>query len=124
VTRVAIAAAALVLVAGCGSDGDGDTSRTGAPAPRTGRPTEIELPTAPHLRRGRDLVAASGCLGCHRVGRQGNQGPGPDLTHVGGSLPRTAIGRVLVDPVAPMPSYSSLSARKRAALVEYLASLR
>jgi ubiquinol-cytochrome c reductase cytochrome b subunit/menaquinol-cytochrome c reductase cytochrome b/c subunit len=124
VARVAIAAAALVLAAGCGADGDGDNSRARTPAHHTGRPTEIKLPTTPKLRRGRDLVAASGCLGCHRIGRQGNQGPGPDLTHVGSSLPRTVIQRALIDPEAPMPSYSSLSARKRAALVAYLASLR
>src|SRR5918995_4793543 len=55
-----------------------------------GAPTEIELSTEPQYESGRSVAAASGCLGCHRVGHNGNAGPGPDLTEVGENLRATA----------------------------------
>src|SRR3954470_18346522 len=42
-----------------------------------GAPTEIDLKTAPQYEAGRSVMASSGCLGCHRVGDNGNSGPGP-----------------------------------------------
>jgi mono/diheme cytochrome c family protein len=90
----------------------------------SGEPTQIETPAPPGTDRGRQLVAASGCLGCHRIGKTGNTGPGPDLTDIGSRLPRREIERVLVDPVAPMPSFRGLSAPDRAEIVRYLAALR
>jgi hypothetical protein len=120
IAGIALAAAA---VAGCGSEGESVDDRV-RDAAVGGAPTEIELRGTPGTDEGRRLVAASGCLGCHRIGRNGNEGPGPDLTNVGERLPARAIGRVLVDPVPPMPSYSSLPAAKRAEIVRYLASLR
>jgi mono/diheme cytochrome c family protein len=89
-----------------------------------GAPTEIELRGAPGTDAGRSLVASSGCLGCHRIGSNGNAGPGPDLTKVGERLPARAIADVLVDPVPPMPSYAGLPPAKRREIVRYLASLR
>ena len=35
-------------------------------------------------------MAATGCLGCHKVGENGNT-LGPDLTHIGDRLGRQAI---------------------------------
>jgi ubiquinol-cytochrome c reductase cytochrome b subunit/menaquinol-cytochrome c reductase cytochrome b/c subunit len=90
----------------------------------TGKPTQIKTPAPRGTDAGRNLVAASGCLACHRVGGSGNTGPGSDLTHVGKRLPGREIARVLVDPLAPMPSYESLPARDRAEIVRYLAALR
>src|SRR3954468_10263703 len=42
-----------------------------------GAPTTIDLKTAPQYENGKEVMAASGCLGCHRVGENGNTGPGP-----------------------------------------------
>ena len=36
---------------------------------------------------GRAIVAQSGCEGCHRIGGNGNIGPGPNLTHIAARLP-------------------------------------
>lgn len=101
--------ALAALVAGCGGD--------------SGEPTTLNLPgetSSPGAR----LVASSGCLACHRVGQNGNDGPGPDLTHIGSRIPRAAIARSLVSPAAPMPSYTGMPASDRAALVDYLTRLR
>jgi ubiquinol-cytochrome c reductase cytochrome b subunit/menaquinol-cytochrome c reductase cytochrome b/c subunit len=92
-----------------------------------GAPTQIELATAPQYHKGRSVAAASGCLGCHRIGDNGNGGPGPELTDVGDRLRAPAIKRTLLNPTAPMPSYRGLSQKNPKqfdALVQYLASLR
>ena len=125
VTQVAVclvAVAGAVLLLSCGGDDaqPGRPGRAGAPD----RPTEIPLPGPPGTRRGRDLIARTGCLGCHRIDAQGNGGPGPDLSHVAGRLSRAQIERYLVDPAAPMPSYKSLPAHDRAEIARYLAALR
>jgi ubiquinol-cytochrome c reductase cytochrome b subunit/menaquinol-cytochrome c reductase cytochrome b/c subunit len=73
---------------------------------------------------GKQVVAQSGCLACHKIGENGNTGPGPDLSEIGGRLPRQAIARTLVNPTAPMPAYTELSPEKRDALVEFLAQLK
>ncbi len=92
-----------------------------------GAPTEIELATSPQFEEGKNVTASSGCLGCHRVGENGNAGPGPALTQIGERLPRQAIARTLINPTSPMPSYASLqeeNPEKFDALVDYLASLK
>jgi ubiquinol-cytochrome c reductase cytochrome b subunit/menaquinol-cytochrome c reductase cytochrome b/c subunit len=92
-----------------------------------GAPSEIEQATSPRYEEGRAAVASSGCLGCHRIGENGNAGPGPELTAIGERLPSQAIARTLVNPTRPMPSYASLRERepeKFAELVAYLASLK
>ena len=93
-----------------------------------GPPTQIDLAlTSSEYQEGKNVMASTGCLGCHRVGENGNSGPGPNLTHIGGALPRQAIARTLVNPTAPMPTYSRLKERdpeKFNALVEYLGSLK
>ncbi|MGZ4203461.1 MAG: c-type cytochrome, partial [Thermoleophilaceae bacterium] len=73
------------------------------------------------------VAAASGCQGCHKIGENGNAGPGPDLTHVGARLPRNAIARTLLNPTAPMPSFQTLQQQHPQefnALVDFLASLK
>jgi ubiquinol-cytochrome c reductase cytochrome b subunit/menaquinol-cytochrome c reductase cytochrome b/c subunit len=92
-----------------------------------GPPTQIELPVASEFEEGKNVMASSGCLGCHRVGENGNAGPGPDLTHIGERTNRDAIARTLVNPTAPMPSYSRLRERNPEqfnALVDYLGALK
>jgi ubiquinol-cytochrome c reductase cytochrome b subunit/menaquinol-cytochrome c reductase cytochrome b/c subunit len=93
-----------------------------------GPPTLIEHHVAAEEEaQGKNVVAASGCLGCHRIGENGNAGPGPDLTHIGARTARDAIARTLVNPTAPMPSYAGLRERNPEqfeALVDYLAALK
>jgi quinol-cytochrome oxidoreductase complex cytochrome b subunit len=72
---------------------------------------------------GRQVVAQSGCLACHKIGENGGA-IGPNLTKIGGRLPRQAIARTLINPTAPMPSYKELPPAKRDALVEFLAQLK
>jgi hypothetical protein len=73
---------------------------------------------------GRSVSAQSGCLACHRIGDAGNAGPGRDLTHIGSMLSPAQIEHAIVDPSAPMPSFSKLPAAKFKALVEFLSLLR
>jgi menaquinol-cytochrome c reductase cytochrome b/c subunit len=73
---------------------------------------------------GKQVVAQSGCLACHKIGENGNTGPGPNLSKIGGRLPRQAIARTLVNPTAPMPPYNNLPVEKRDNLVEFLAQLK
>ena len=92
-----------------------------------GPPTEVELATAPQFEQGKELVSSRGCLACHRIGENGNAGPGPALTQIGDRLPRQAISRTLVNPTPPMPSYASFQEQNPEEfdqLVDYLASLK
>ena len=92
-----------------------------------GAPGTITLKVAPQYARGKAVAAQSGCLGCHKIGENGNAGPGPDLTHIGARLPRNAIARTLVNPTAPMPSFTNLQKQHPQefnALVDFLASLK
>ncbi len=100
-----------------------------------GPPTSIEMatPTAVvqagsktlgEYEEGSKVVAQSGCLACHKLGDNGNAGPGPDLTHVAARIPRQAIARTLVNPTAPMPSFKNLPAKKFSAIVNFLSQLK
>jgi menaquinol-cytochrome c reductase cytochrome b/c subunit len=89
----------------------------------SGPPSEIDLKTTAALEPGKEVVAQSGCLACHKLGDNGNNGPGPELTHIGARLPRNAIARSLEVGPSIMPSYSGLSPQKLAALTAYIASL-
>jgi menaquinol-cytochrome c reductase cytochrome b/c subunit len=100
-----------------------------------GSPTAVEM-DAPAavvaqgpavLRRfneGKQVVAQSGCLACHKIGENGNDGPGPPLTEIGQRLPRQAIARTLINPTAPMPSFKDLPQEQFDNLVEFLAMLK
>jgi len=92
-----------------------------------GAPSEIELATSPQYEQGRSAVASAGCLGCHKIGENGNGGPGPALTSIAERLPKQAIARTLVNPTAPMPSYAQLQKddpEKFQELVTYLGTLK
>jgi mono/diheme cytochrome c family protein len=91
-----------------------------------GPPSEIELTVAPQYEEGAAVAASSGCLGCHKIGHNGNT-LGPPLTDVGDRLGRDAIARTLMNPTAPMPSYSKLreeNPEQFDQLVEFIASLK
>jgi len=73
---------------------------------------------------GRTLAARTGCLACHRIGVNGNAGPGENLTHIGSRLSRRQIETVLVDPTQPMPSFKNLPPAQLDAPVAFLTRLR
>lgn len=76
------------------------------------------------FNRGRDVVAQAGCLACHRIGRQGNQGPGENLTHIGTKMRAPAIARAILHPRPPMPAFTGLSKTRLHSVVLFLSLLR
>jgi len=89
-----------------------------------GSPNEIDMEVAAQYEPGKLVTAQSGCLACHKIGENGNDGPGPELTDIGAQLYPAAIERTLDNPTAPMPSYRNLPAEKKEALVAFLAQLK
>lgn len=100
-----------------------------------GSPNEIDMKAPSSLQgtalvsfnQGKEVMAQSGCLACHKVGENGNDGPGPQLTHVANKLPPAAIAQTLRNPTAPMPTFEGLaknSPEKFAALVSFLGQLK
>jgi len=100
-----------------------------------GSPTEIDMKAPSDLKgaalqkyeAGKLVTAQSGCLACHKIGENGNGGPGPNLSKVGERLQREAIARTLVNPTAPMPSFVGLQRddpEKFDNLVDFLSQLR
>jgi menaquinol-cytochrome c reductase cytochrome b/c subunit len=88
-----------------------------------GSPNEIEYKVAPQYEAGKLVAAQSGCLACHKIGENGNSGPGPNLTEIGTKLAPAAIERTLDNPTAPMPSFRALPQEKKTALVQFLSQL-
>ncbi len=100
-----------------------------------GSPTAIEMTTPTAVKQaggtalaeyeaGKKVVAQSGCLACHKIGDNGNSGPGPNLTNIASRLPRQGIARTLVNPTAPMPSFKNLPPKKFTAIVNFLSQLK
>jgi hypothetical protein len=89
-----------------------------------GSPNSIDLEVAKQYEAGKLVAAQSGCLACHKIGENGNSGPGPNLTEIGDRLLPAAIRRTLENPTAPMPSYRQLPAEKKDALVAFLGQLK
>jgi quinol---cytochrome c reductase cytochrome c subunit, bacillus type len=100
-----------------------------------GSPTAIEMVTPAAIvqgggrslaeyEAGKQVIAQSGCLACHKIGENGNDGPGPNLSHIGSRLPSAGIARTLVNPTAPMPSFKNLPPEKFAAAVYFLSQLK
>jgi menaquinol-cytochrome c reductase cytochrome b/c subunit len=91
-----------------------------------GAPTQIDLATSPQYEVGKEITASAGCLGCHKIGDNGNT-LGPNLTMIGDRLGKDAIARTLINPTPPMPSFRALRSQKPDQfnkLVEYVASLK
>jgi ubiquinol-cytochrome c reductase cytochrome b subunit/menaquinol-cytochrome c reductase cytochrome b/c subunit len=83
-----------------------------------GPPTQIDMATPKAIAQqgpavlaqynaGKQVVAQSGCLACHKIGDNGGT-IGPDLTVIGDRVPAQAIARTLVNPTSPMPSFQRL----------------
>jgi menaquinol-cytochrome c reductase cytochrome b/c subunit len=89
-----------------------------------GSPNQIDIKVAKQYEAGKLVAAQSGCLACHKIGENGNGGPGPNLTDIGDKLYPAAIERTLDNPTAPMPSFRDLPPEKKKALVQFLAQLK
>jgi menaquinol-cytochrome c reductase cytochrome b/c subunit len=89
-----------------------------------GSPNSIEYEVAAKYEKGKLIVAQSGCLACHKIGHNGNDGPGPDLTEIANVLPKAAILRTLENPTPPMPSFAGMPEDKKQAMVDFLSQLR
>jgi len=100
-----------------------------------GPPGTIDMPTpaavialgpatVAEFNAGKAVAAQSGCQACHKIGDDGNSGPGPPLTHIGSRIYKAAIERTLVNPTSPMPSFAGLSNQKFTALVTFLSNLK
>ena len=89
-----------------------------------GSPNEIDMQVAKQYEPGKLVAAQSGCLACHKIGENGNDGPGPNLTDIGSKLFPAAIERTLDNPTAPMPSFRNMPPEKKKALVAFLAQLK
>jgi mono/diheme cytochrome c family protein len=89
-----------------------------------GSPNEVDLEVeGKQLNAGKDVFAQSGCGACHKIGENGNDGPGPELTEIGRRLPREGIARSLEVGPGIMPSYAELPPQKFDDLTAFLASL-
>jgi menaquinol-cytochrome c reductase cytochrome b/c subunit len=100
----------------------------------TGSPNSVDLkPPATlsasqkaNFTAGEEVVGQSGCLACHVIGSNGNNGPGPNLTDIGNILRPQAIASTLRNPTAPMPSFAGLAKQypqKFQNLVNFLSEL-
>jgi menaquinol-cytochrome c reductase cytochrome b/c subunit len=98
----------------------------------TGSPNSVDLKPPATLTSaerktfmaGEVVVGQSGCLACHKIGDNGNDGPGPNLTHVGKIGLPGGIASTLRNPTAPMPSFKNLPAQKFKDLVGFLSLLQ
>jgi menaquinol-cytochrome c reductase cytochrome b/c subunit len=91
-----------------------------------GPPSQIDMKVAAKYTKGKEVMASSGCLGCHKVGENGNT-LGPDLTEIGDRLGKDAVARTLINPTSPMPSYRKLrdtNPQQFDQLVKFVASLK
>src|SRR5437763_638263 len=82
----------------------------------TGSPNSVELKAPSTLtasqqkswHAGADVVGESGCLACHVIGENGNNGPGPALTHIANTVPTAQIASKLRKQTPPMPTFTDL----------------
>jgi ubiquinol-cytochrome c reductase cytochrome b subunit/menaquinol-cytochrome c reductase cytochrome b/c subunit len=90
-------------------------------------PSSLSASQKSGFTAGAAVVGQSGCLACHVIGSNGNDGPGPPLTHIGSKLPAAAIASTLRNPTPPMPSFQGLatqSPQKFQNLVNFLSELQ
>jgi ubiquinol-cytochrome c reductase cytochrome b subunit/menaquinol-cytochrome c reductase cytochrome b/c subunit len=98
----------------------------------TGSPNSVDLKPPANLSAaqkqtftaGELVVGQSGCLACHVLGGNGNDGPGPNLTHVASKVPQQQLAATLINPTPPMPSFASLPKDKFNTLVAFLSQLQ
>ncbi|MDQ6607491.1 MAG: c-type cytochrome [Actinomycetota bacterium] len=100
-----------------------------------GSPNQVDMKTPAGLTpaevatfdAGKLVVGQSGCLACHLLGENGNNGPGPPLTNIGARMAPGNIASTLRNPTAPMPSFRGLAKQypqKFQNLVNFLSELQ
>jgi len=101
-------------------------AHTGSPnnPPTLSPPATLTAQQAQTFKAGEDVVGESGCLACHVIGEAGNNGPGPDLTHIAATVPTAQIASTLRNPTPPMPSFKDLPPQKFNDLVQFLSDLQ
>jgi menaquinol-cytochrome c reductase cytochrome b/c subunit len=90
-------------------------------------PANLTAQEAATFKAGELVAGQSGCEACHLIGSNGNNGPGPDLTHIGSQLRPDAIAATLRNPTSPMPSFASLAKnepKKFQDLIQFLGMLQ
>jgi ubiquinol-cytochrome c reductase cytochrome b subunit/menaquinol-cytochrome c reductase cytochrome b/c subunit len=98
----------------------------------TGSPNSVDLKPPANLSaaqkntfsQGELIVGQTGCLACHVIGSNGNDGPGPNLTHVASRVPQQQLASTLINPTPPMPSFAGLPKDKFNTLVSFLSELQ
>ena len=120
VTFIAVAAAMALLTYQGANAGSPFAVELHTPA----AVTQAGGATLAKFEAGRYVVASHGCLACHKLGDNGNAGPGPDLTHIAARLPAQGIARTLVNPTAPMPSFKNLPPQQFEAIGAFLSQLK
>ena len=88
----------------------------------TGSPSAIDQEAAKSVQAGKEIVAQSGCLACHKIGDNGGT-LGPDLSHIASRIPRNGILRSLRAGPGIMPAFNSLPPKKLQQIADYLATL-
>jgi quinol---cytochrome c reductase cytochrome c subunit, bacillus type len=129
ITRRPIALAAGLATIACIAYLTYAGAGTGSPnnAPNLPTPAGLSAAQRATFHAGEIVVGESGCEGCHLIGSNGNNGPGPPLTHIGSQRAAGAIASTLKNPTEPMPSFSGLaktSPKKFADLVSFLSDLQ
>jgi menaquinol-cytochrome c reductase cytochrome b/c subunit len=128
ITRRPIALAAGLATIACIAYLTYAGAGTGSPnnAPNLPPPAGLTAAQRATFLAGEVVIGESGCEGCHQIGSNGNNGPGPPLTHIGSQREAAAIASTLKNPTAPMPSFSGLaekSPKKFRELVTFLSNL-
>ncbi|TMM00910.1 MAG: c-type cytochrome [Actinobacteria bacterium] len=98
----------------------------------TGSPNTVDMKPPANLSaaqkdtftQGELIVGQTGCLACHTLGGNGNDGPGPNLTHVASKVPQQQLAATLINPTPPMPSFAGLPKDKFNTLVSFLSDLQ
>ena len=132
-TTIAMVLLVVLVATGCGSTRT--VTRTQTVAKRVVTPNQVAIQPPSGLTAsqkatfvaGEGVAAQSGCEACHLIGNDGNNGPGPPLTHIGSARGSAGISAALRNPNAPMPSFAGLaqtSPKKFHDLVEFLALLK
>jgi menaquinol-cytochrome c reductase cytochrome b/c subunit len=100
-------------------------ANTGSPnSVNTKPPASLTASERQTFLAGELVVGQSGCLACHKIGENGNDGPGPNLSHIGNTVLPGGLASTLRNPTAPMPSFRNLPPKKFAALVGFLSLLQ
>jgi quinol-cytochrome oxidoreductase complex cytochrome b subunit len=121
---VALAAAAATIAAMAFLTYSGASTLSPNSPPALAPPAGLTAQETAYFQKGAIVVGESGCLACHLIGDNGNNGPGPPLTHIGSILRPGAIAATLRNPTPPMPSFKKLPSTKFVPLVNYLAELQ